>query len=286
MKMMAGVTPGKVEIEPGTTMNFWAPTQKIIGKSTETATSGRPSVVLLHGFFLDGIFTWFLQVLALAGKYDVYVPDFVFFGDSTTDKQDRSISFQAECLAKGLRKLGVKRCTVVGFSYGGFVVFKLAKLHPGLADSVIATGAAMELDESHESLINMLLPESIEKLKLLISIGSDKKLFTSFPNFVYRDLLEAMYSHRKERAELIKALVEDEFYLYPAKYSQKLHLLWGEKDKIINLDTACNIKAQLGDEVTLECIPHAGHIANIERPRRYNHHLRRILASFHSHMVE
>lgn len=182
---IVGITPQKIEIEPGTTVNFWAPTH-IDGKS-------RTSVVLLHGFFSDGILTWIFQVLALsvAGKYDVYVPDLIFFGDSTTDKPDRSVSFQAECVAKGLRKLGVQRCTVVGFSYGGFVGFKLANLYPELVHSMVTSGSTfLELDEILKNTINLLLPESVQKLKLLISIGSHKKLFSCFPNFVYRDFLE------------------------------------------------------------------------------------------------
>lgn len=189
---MVGITPQKIEIEPGTTVNFWAPTHK---KNNINGESRTP-VVLLHGFFSDGILTWIFQVLALSvgGKYDVYVPDFIFFGDSSTDKPDRSVSFQAECVAaEGLRKLGVQRCTVVGFSYGGFVGFKLAKLYPELVHSMVTSGSTfLELDEIVKNTRNLLLQESIQKLKLLISIGSHKKLFSSFPNFVYRDFLEVL----------------------------------------------------------------------------------------------
>ena len=65
-------------------------------------------VVLVHGFAGEGIVTWQFQVGALTKKYDVYVPDLLFFGGSFSDKPDRSPTFQAECLAAGLKKLGVE----------------------------------------------------------------------------------------------------------------------------------------------------------------------------------
>lgn len=82
-----------------------------------------------------------LQVGALAKHYDVYVPDLLFFGGSKSPAaSSRSPGFQAECVVAALRRLGVDRCAVVGFSYGGFVAFRMAEAHPGLVRSVVATG--------------------------------------------------------------------------------------------------------------------------------------------------
>lgn len=187
IKLIAGIEPQKVEIEPGTTLNIWAPTR--IKKTTSNKPSS--SIVFLHGFFANGILTWFFQVIALSRKYDdVYVADLLFFGDSITDKPDRSVDFQAECLVKGLRKLGVNRYTVVGFSYGGYIAFKLAEIYPELVDSIILTGATMELNRSASMPLHLLLPEKIAGLKQLISVGSHGKFFTSFPNFIYQHFLE------------------------------------------------------------------------------------------------
>lgn len=195
---LAGVTPQKVEIEPGTVMNFWVPTETINNKSQRLIK--KPPVMLLHGFFTNGILTWLFQVLALTRNYAVYVPDLLFFGDSVTDKPERSTSFQAECLAKGLTKLGVESCTVVGFSYGGIVAFKLAELYPDLVESIVVSGTVPELTRSISDATleragfsrwsDFLMPETVEGLKLLLSIGSHTSLLARFPRFVYRDFLE------------------------------------------------------------------------------------------------
>ncbi|XP_010068567.2 uncharacterized protein LOC104455479 [Eucalyptus grandis] len=103
---------------------------------------------LPHGFVGDGILTWQLQVLALARDYAVYAPDLLFFGGSSTGNGRRTVGFQAECLARGLAKLGVQQCTVVGFSYGAVVAFRLAELRPEQVESVVATCSGPVLTES------------------------------------------------------------------------------------------------------------------------------------------
>ncbi|KAL3515164.1 hypothetical protein ACH5RR_022066 [Cinchona calisaya] len=284
---LAGVTSHKVEIEPGTIMNFWVPTETI--KNPNQKLINKPPVVLIHGFFADGILTWLFQVLALTRNYAVYVPDLLFFGDSITDRNERTTSFQAECLAKGLMKLGVERCSVVGLSYGGMVAFKLGKLYPHLVDSMIVSGTVIELTQSisNKSLeklgfsrwSDILMPETVEGLKRLLSIGSHGSLFTRFPRFFYSDFLQVMFHNRRERDELLEALVVPDREFTPTSYSQRIYLLWGDDDKIFNLEVANNIKLQLKDKASLYCIENAGHISQLERPGTYNHHLKTILGS-------
>ena len=60
-------------------------------------SNNNKAVVFIHGFADDGIITWQSQVLALARKYKVYVPDLLFFGGSITDRSERSPEFQAKC---------------------------------------------------------------------------------------------------------------------------------------------------------------------------------------------
>lgn len=187
---LAGISPEKIEIEPGTLVNFWVPTQ----------STTKPAVVFLHGFAFDGILTWQFQVLALANHYSVYVPDFIFFGDSVTDKTERSVEFQAECIAKGLNKLGVQQCTLVGFSYGGMVGFKMAEMYPELVHSMVVTCSPMAFTESiskarlhrlgFNSWPDYLLPESVKGVETLIQRASHS--LPKLPNFIYKEILEVI----------------------------------------------------------------------------------------------
>ncbi|KAH8498295.1 hypothetical protein H0E87_017276 [Populus deltoides] len=118
---LVGVRSQVVEIEPGTLVHFWAPAENPNKTKIHNQAKRKPAVVFLHGFGFNGISTWQFQMLALAKDYAIYVPDFLFFGGSFTDKTERSPAFQAECMARGLKKLGVEKCTLVGLSYGGMV---------------------------------------------------------------------------------------------------------------------------------------------------------------------
>ncbi|OMO75644.1 hypothetical protein COLO4_25942 [Corchorus olitorius] len=208
LKVAAGLSPQTIEIEPGTVMNVWVPTQS-------TTKTKKPAVVFLHGFGFDGILTWQFQALALAKDYSVYVPDFLFFGGSTTDKSERSVEFQAECMAKLLRKLGVEKCTLVGLSYGGMVGFKMAEMFPDLVESMVVTCSVMALTESitrdglerigFGSWADYLLPVTVKGVDTLLQVAYYS--FPKLPNWIYQDILEGINNYRKEKVELLTALV-------------------------------------------------------------------------------
>ncbi|XP_058772738.1 uncharacterized protein LOC131646791 [Vicia villosa] len=280
MKMAGVVKPCTVEIEAGTVMRFWVPSQTI-PKPT------KPVVVLLHAFCADGLANWMFQINSLSKNYAVYVPDFIFFGGSITDKPDRSLIFQAECLAKGLKKLGVEKCAVVGLSYGGMVAFKMAELYSELVQAVVISSSVLAIQESmvnravedigFSSCSEMLLPSSTEGLRILLAVVVYRNIW--FPNCMFNDFLQVMFSNRKERSELLEALVISYKDIHVPKFSQPIHLLWGEKDKIFKQEIAHKIKERLGNNTTVEVIKKAGHLVNLERPCVYNKCLNKFLSS-------
>ncbi|KAI3451693.1 hypothetical protein Pfo_008358 [Paulownia fortunei] len=302
---MAGIIPHTVEIEPGTVMNIWVPCETIkkpkrSKKTTSSCTDDdgdskttkptKPVVVLVHGFAAEGIVTWQFQVGSLTKKYSVYVPDLLFFGGSITDNPDRSPTLQAECLVKGLRKLGIERCTVVGFSYGGMVAFKMAELYPELVEALVISGSILAMTDSistatleglgFSSSSELLLPSSVKGCKALLKVAAHKKLW--FPDRLHKDFLEVMFNNRKERGELLEGLVVSTKDTSIPNFPQRIHLLWGENDQIFKLELAQNMKEQLGDKATFQGIKKAGHLVHLERPCVYNRCLKQFLASLHA----
>ncbi|XP_072959623.1 uncharacterized protein [Typha angustifolia] len=306
---MAGLRPLLIEVEPGNMMHFWVPkhhlasNKKIAPNSSDTPhevneseeeekkkkkkKKSKPALLLIHGFAAEGIVTWQFQFGVLVTKYDVYIPDLFFFGQSTTENADRSPDFQAMSVAKGLGKLGVSRCDVVGFSYGGMVAFKMAEARPDLVRSLVVSGSVITMTDSINeaslaglgvsSSSELLLPETVDRLKALLSISMHKKMW--FPNRLYKDYLEIMFVHRKERRELLEGLVISNTDAKIPVFQQRILLLWGEKDSIFNLELAKKMKEQLGEKATLESIPNAGHLLHVERPCAYNRVLKKFLAS-------
>ncbi|XP_024030379.1 uncharacterized protein LOC21401523 [Morus notabilis] len=280
---LLGLKRQKLEIEQGTIMNFWV----------SAKTLDKPVLVLLHGFAANGVVTWMFQIPALTREFSVFVPDFLFFGDSFSESGKRSPEFQAECLAKGLKLLGVERCVVVAFSYGGFVGFKLAELWPELVRHLVVSGSVVGLTQSlsnerlprigFKSWSELLVPKTVEDLKRLFFVVTQKKLW--FPSWAFRHYLEVMFNNRREKVELLEALViNDEDYFIPNFSLQSIHFLVGEDDKIFNLKMVQDVVLQLEDKATLHGIKEAGHLVHIERPFVYNNSLKKILLSLkHGH---
>ncbi|KAK1414453.1 hypothetical protein QVD17_30197 [Tagetes erecta] len=286
---LAGLTRQTIEIEPGTMMNIWVPKQLVTKKDHNIVyiPPSKPAVLLLHAFAMDGILTWFLQVLALTREYSVYVPDLLFFGGSITNRTERSPSFQAEFLARGLKVLKVEKVTLVGLSYGGIVGFKMAKLYPELVKSVVVSATAIELTESISigfykqygltRWSDILMPKTIAELKILFSFGFHK--VPRLPNVVCRHFLETMYNNRKERNELLKDMVisDKNATSYNNVFTEAIYMVWGDNDRIFDLDHAMTMKTLLGDNATLDVVKDAGHLLQLDQPFTYNKRLKYIL---------
>ena len=220
---MAGLRPIEVELEPGTTMHVWAPKHHVGKKGTtisplDPAAAGgkkpaggsrrrrrgpesRPNVVLIHGFAAEGNVTWQFNFGVLVSRYNLYIPDLMFFGKSSTASADRSPDFQAACVAGALARLGVARCDVVGFSYGGMVAFKLAEARPELVRSLCVSGSVVTMTDAVNretmerlgagSSAELLMPETLKGLKALLSISMYKKMW--FPDRFYKDYLKVIF---------------------------------------------------------------------------------------------
>uniref|UniRef100_A0ACD5XAX7 Uncharacterized protein n=1 Tax=Avena sativa TaxID=4498 RepID=A0ACD5XAX7_AVESA len=282
----AGLRQHAVDVDDaGTVINFWLPRHKQAQEEKKKQITKHP-VVLVHGFAGDGIMTWWLQVGALSRRgYDVYVPDLIHFGGSTSPSPDRSVGFQAGCLAAALQKLGVAACDVVGFSYGGLVAFEMAAVHPDLVRSVVVSGAGTSFTDAAvdamlgrfgaKTITELMLPESVEGVRSLLSIALHMKLW--FPRRFLEDFLKVMFTNRKERGEMLEEMVIRDKRPTPA-FHQNIFLLWGEHDSFVPIEDANSLKEELGKKATLRSISKAGHLAHLERPLIYNRCLTEFLA--------
>ncbi|VAI59913.1 unnamed protein product [Triticum turgidum subsp. durum] len=261
MMRLAGLRPIDVELEPGTTMHVWAPKHHAGKKGTTKKPSGgrrgsrrkgpesKPNVVLIHGFAAEGNVTFQFNFGVL-----------------------------------------VSRCDVVGFSYGGMVAFKLAEARPDLVRSLAVSGSVVAMTDAVNretmerlgagSSAELLMPETLQGLKALFSVSMYRKMW--FPDRMYKDYLKAMFTNRKERLELLQGLLDSNMDAKIPTFQQKIMLIWGEEDKLFDIELAKKMKEQLGENCYLQGIPKAGHLLHLERPCAYNRQLGRFLAYVNS----
>ncbi|GLT75993.1 hypothetical protein SLA2020_476790 [Shorea laevis] len=269
----SGLTPQSVAIDNDTTIHFWGP-------KTATATK-KPALIMIHGFGPTAIWQWRRQVQFFSSNFHVYVPDLVFFGDSTTKSGERSEIFQAVCLGKLMEKLGVKKFHVMGTSYGGFVAYHMARMLPENVEKVVIASSGVSIKKGdNETLLkradsekveDFMLPETADQLRTLARLAVFRS-FSMMPDFFLNDFVQTLYTqNRKEKLELLKGLTlgrTENANLVPLE--QDVLIVWGEQDQIFPLKLAFELKELLGEKARVEVLKKTSHVPQIEDSGRFN----------------
>ncbi|CAN1217139.1 hypothetical protein LINPERPRIM_LOCUS911 [Linum perenne] len=142
---------------------------------------------------------WSGQVQSFSPHYNVYVPDLVFFGESYTTSSRRSEVFQAETVVALLEKVGVKRYSVVGTSYGGFVAYHMARMWPERVEKVVVASSGVNMRKSDnedlvkrgkvETISDLMLPQTPSQLRALLDVAANRNL-RLVPGFVLRGFVQ------------------------------------------------------------------------------------------------
>ncbi|MCO5578414.1 hypothetical protein L7F22_032256 [Adiantum nelumboides] len=274
-----GLQARLLELDNGSCIHCWLPA---------ATASSQPPLLLLHGFGAEGTFNWERQVASLAKHYSLYIPDLLFFGQSTTTNKQRSEIFQAECMFAMMEKLGVGPCIVCGHSYGGFVAYRMAHRYPSYVKRliIISSGILMDTTTSSTPLIEKFGASTIEEILIPHDIFDFKKSLTFIfhrlpwlPSFILKDIFELLSGDRQGRHELLHGLILGKKNATPLpKINQDALIIWGDHDQVFNLDLAHSLKEFLGDQATLTIIEHVGHMPHMEKPKDVNNSILQFLS--------
>ncbi|XP_042410128.1 uncharacterized protein Mb2734-like [Zingiber officinale] len=141
--------------------------------------SRKPALLLIHDFGDNSKWQWERQIGALSRSFDLYIPDLLFFGRSRSSCADRSVGYQARCVAEVMRLLGVARYSVMGISYGGFMAFRLAEMEAMSVErvAILTAGICMSPEQlrvmsakEKRDVCDLLLPQKADDLRALDSV--------------------------------------------------------------------------------------------------------------------
>lgn len=186
-----GLTSLTVDLDDRTTMHFWTSTHRRFDK---------PNLVMVHGYGGDARWQFLYQVGFLSRKFNLYVPDLLFFGKSYSNRPDRTEEFQAGCLVEGLKRLGVDRFSAYSISYGGYVAYRMAEICPKemMEKLVIVSSGVGWSDEVKIEQIKkigrdpkeLLLPTNPDDLRLLVKLSVYKgKPLKWLPDFFLQEFI-------------------------------------------------------------------------------------------------
>jgi len=268
-----GLESNLLDVDDKTTMHCWTP---------KKWDANKQNIILIHGFGANAMWQWYPQVKPFTHSFNVYVPDLVFFGGSTTKSSERSDIFQAESLMKMLKRLGVNKISVIGTSYGGFVAYNLAYLYPDVVDKVViaSSGICAQVEDNIELLkhanmpkiSDLLLPQSPAILRILTRLTVYKSPITIIPNFILNDFIQTLYvENRAQKVELLEGITVGRGCESPLPVINKdVLIVWGEHDQIFPVDKAFQLKRHLADQAELVVMKNTSHIPHIEKPQVFN----------------
>ncbi|CAN6480244.1 unnamed protein product [Victoria cruziana] len=268
----AGLELATVRVDEETTIRCWIPSRR---------GGGKPALLLLHGFGPTPTWQWQHQVAAFSRHLDLYVPELVFFGESTTTSPERSEIFQAECMAGLMRKLAVDRFCVAGTSYGGFVAYHVARLYPETVERVIVASSAVNRragddDEllkkaGADDIADVLLPVAPDGLRFLLKLVLFKPP-AYIPNFLCNDFIRTMFTDgRPEKLQLLKAITLGKGgRCNIAPLVQEALIVWGKFDQVFPPEKAYELRRLIGENVELEVMDETSHVPQMERPGQFN----------------
>lgn len=257
--------------------------------------TGKPKLLLLHGYTGTGALQWSKTACLLRRDYDCIMPDLLSHGKSArwdTTRAARSIDDQAAHVLLLLDSLGVKDpIPVVGNSYGGGVAARLAELHPerigklviydGLvSDYTAALADSIARAHGAEGMLAVMRTPTPADLRfgIRLSLYKDPPMPGFILKQIYREFAEP---YRPAQITLIKDLMahEETFAFRSYDWKMPVFLIWGERDELIpNATGLAVMRRNRIPEDHWTVIPRTGHVANVERPKEFVRVLKGVLA--------
>lgn len=252
---------------------------------TNAVDPKKPNLVLLHGMGLDAKTNWSKQIKTFTKNFNVFIPDLVYFGKSTSDTSNFSVEFQAQQIHEAVcQHFGnTAKLNIVGFSYGGLTAaifnylysFKINKL-------VIADGPVKFFTEAMADSIasrnkvpkftNVIVPETNDQLKVTFKLSVSKQIHV--PNFLKKKIIRFFFlKYKKYRHAQMNYLLNNKEFYNTCNYSldkTNTLLIWGEKDGVIPISVGYQLNQQFPKTTKLMVFKKAKHDAHFRNAKQFN----------------
>lgn len=235
----------------------------------KTTGTGDKTVVILQGWGTDlGVYDSVAGVID-GSRYRVIQFDFPGFGGSDEPKEPWDVDGFADFFCKFMEVMQIKKATLIGHSYGGRVIIKLAAREsiPFEITNIILIDSAGVLPVRTTA-----QKWKIRKYKILKKFLNMKLIYAMFPEVIddwrsrqgsadYRNATPMM------RQCMVKAINEDLTELLP-KIRQEVLLIWGDQDTATPIRDA-HIMEEKIPNCGLAVIPGTGHFSFLEKPAQF-----------------
>lgn len=226
--------------------------------------AGDDVVVILQGWGTS-MDLYDSMALSISSGYRVIQFDFPGFGKSDEPREPWAVEDYAEFFIKFMDKLGIKKATLIGHSYGGRVIIKLAS-----RDSLPFTIHKIVLVDS-AGVLPQKTPKQLRKIRRY------KRLKKFYANpLIYKLFRKRIDEWKSKQGSedyrnaspimkqcLVKAVNEDLTHLLPL-IKQETLLVWGVNDTATPISDARIMEEKIPNS-GLAVIQNAGHFCFVEQ---------------------
>jgi pimeloyl-ACP methyl ester carboxylesterase len=244
-----------------------------------------PAIIFIHGFPLNKSM-WDMQREALKDTYRVIAYDIRGYGDSEAGDVEFSIDLFVNDLLCLIDALELNNTILCGLSMGGYIALRATEKYPEFFDALILSDTQCVADTPEGKAKRLTAMESIkgngvenyadESIKNLFAaesfttrikeIAAVKKMIVGASQESLINTLHAL-ANREETCSKLEDI------------KMPVLIMVGSEDKITPPSAAQMMKERIGDSY-LKVVAHAGHLANLENPSVFNHHLHKFLHRF------
>lgn len=235
--------------------------------------TGEETVVMLQGWGTDlGVYDSVAN--SINERYRFVQFDFPGFGGSDEPREAWNVDAYADFFCKFMQALEIKKATLIGHSYGGRVIIKLAardSIPFEIKNIVLIDSAGIMPKRSFSQKLK------VRRYKILKKILNMKVVYALFPELIddwrsrqgsadYRNASPMM------RQCLVMAVNEDLTELLP-KIEQDTLLIWGDKDTATPITDAKLMEERIPN-AGLVVLKGAGHFSFLEQPMIFRNIMR------------
>ncbi|MDP3988465.1 MAG: alpha/beta hydrolase [Candidatus Levybacteria bacterium] len=187
----------------------------------------KQTIIILHGWGLNGSLYNSLAGILKERKYTVYNPDLPGFGKEPLGK-NLGLDDYADFLDKFIEKNNVHRPILIGHSFGGRIAIKYVWKNPEKVSKLILTG------------VPIIRQRTLQKKIGFLAAKTGGKVFIVFPKAVKNKMRKLLYFAVGERdyykldnsplKKVFKNIISEDLTGYLREIKIPILLVWGEND--------------------------------------------------------
>jgi len=244
---------------------------------SEGGPSGKPTLLLVHGL-AGSRDNWNRLARYLTPHYHVIIPDLPGQGDSKVPNDfDYSIPNLTEKLRRFAEAIKIENgLNIAGHSMGGSISLLYAAQYPVDTKSLFLIDSAGVFKSANTP----YLKDPTTLRNMIVSKPGDfdrlMKIATNLPPFIPKELKESqekmMISQSVNTTKLVEQLIvmsklftPDSFAIAARSIDQPVLIAWGDKDQIINVEAATELKGLLKNAQEPIILKDVGHLPILEQ---------------------